>query len=190
MPTALFLIAVGALTRIVPHPPNAVPMGALALYAGARLPRRWAWTVPVAAMALSDLVMDLFHFYAWTGFDPARLVSYATFAAIAALGHLPRREAGSPTWTRMATWSGMSLLASTLFFVTSNLASWRAPEIGYPATWAGLVACFTLAIPFFPYTLLADLAGTTLLFFGLDPLRERLLRARKASAEGLATDLD
>jgi hypothetical protein len=187
MPTALLLIALGVLSRIVPHPPNAVPMGAIALYAGARLPRRWAFLVPVAAMLLSDLVMDLGHFYAWTGFDPARLVSYATFAAIAVLGRLPRREGGFPTWTRMARWSGMSLLASTLFFITSNLASWRAPELGYPATFAGLVACFTMAIPFFPYTLLADLAGTVVLFFGLDPLRERLLRARK---QALATDLD
>jgi hypothetical protein len=187
MPTALLLIALGVLSRIVPHPPNAVPMGAIALYAGARLPRRWAFLVPVAAMLLSDLVMDFGHFYAWSGFDPARLVSYATFAAIAALGSLPRREGAALSWTRLARWSGMSLMASTIFFVMSNLAAWRAPELGYPATFAGLVTCFTMAIPFFPYTLLADLAGTTLLFFGLDPLRERLLRARK---QRLAADLD
>ena len=54
---SLFLIAVGAIYRLVPHPVNAVPMGALALFAGASLPRRWAWIVPVAAMGLSDLVL-------------------------------------------------------------------------------------------------------------------------------------
>ena len=47
----LSLIAVGAIYRLVPHPVNAVPMGALALFAGATLSRRWAWIVPVAAMA-------------------------------------------------------------------------------------------------------------------------------------------
>ena len=36
-------------------------MGAVALYAGARLPRRWAWVVPIAAMALADLALDYGH---------------------------------------------------------------------------------------------------------------------------------
>ncbi|MGZ3316604.1 MAG: DUF6580 family putative transport protein [Isosphaeraceae bacterium] len=58
MRKALFLIAIGAIYRLVPHPWNLVPMGALSLYAGASLPRRWAWAVPVAAMGLSDLVID------------------------------------------------------------------------------------------------------------------------------------
>lgn len=190
MPTALFLIAVGVLTRIVPHLPNAVPMGAIALYAGARLSRRWAYVVPVAAMVLSDLIMDLAHTYAWSGFDPARLVSYATFAAIVAMARLPRPVLDRLTWTGKARWPGMSLQASTLFFVTTNLAAWRAPELGYPATWAGLVTCFTLALPFFYVTLLADLAGTFVLFFGLDPIRERLLGGSKPRVEALAADLD
>jgi hypothetical protein len=36
MTTAVLLILFGALTRLLPHPPNAVALGALALYAGAR----------------------------------------------------------------------------------------------------------------------------------------------------------
>ena len=42
MRKAFFLIAIGAIYRLVPHPWNLVPMGALSLYAGASLPRRWA----------------------------------------------------------------------------------------------------------------------------------------------------
>ena len=37
---------------------NFVPIGAVSLYAGARLPRRWAWLVPVIAMVLSDLMLE------------------------------------------------------------------------------------------------------------------------------------
>ncbi len=52
MRKALFLIAIGAIYRLVPHPWNLVPMGALSLYAGASLPaarpglypsRRWGF---------------------------------------------------------------------------------------------------------------------------------------------------
>ena len=49
MTTAVLLVFLGALSRLIPHPPNFVAMGALALYAGARLPRRWAIEVPLAA---------------------------------------------------------------------------------------------------------------------------------------------
>ncbi len=56
--TAVLLVFLGAFSRLLPHPPNLVAMGAIGLYAGARLPRRWAWVIPIAAMALSDLVLD------------------------------------------------------------------------------------------------------------------------------------
>ena len=58
MTTAVLLVLLGALSRLLPHPPNFVALGALALYSGARLPRRWAWAVPLAAMALSDFFLD------------------------------------------------------------------------------------------------------------------------------------
>src|SRR5438132_500688 len=77
MTTALLLVLLGALSRLLPHPPNFVAMGAIGLFAGARLPRRWAWVVPLAAMALSDLVID------WgTGrraITPVRIAVYGSF---------------------------------------------------------------------------------------------------------------
>jgi hypothetical protein len=163
--TALLLILLGALSRLIPHPPNAVAMGALALYAGARLPRRWALLVPLGAMLLSDLVLDY-------GSDrnflsPVRITSYATFAVIALMGRLPRFAAGP--LVRVV----MSLGASLLFFVTSNLAVWSWGEL-YPRTGAGLSLCFSAAIPFFGNTIAADLAGTALLF-GCDALVRRAL---------------
>src|SRR3954468_5385352 len=109
MTTAIFLIFVGVMTRFIPHPPNAVPLGAIALYAGARLPRRWALVIPLAVMFLSDLAIDLVQ---GNAFHPAsRLTTYATFAGLAALGGLVRKDAGPVT--RL----GMSAVASTVFFV-------------------------------------------------------------------------
>ena len=101
MTTALTLICLGVLTRLVPHPPNFVPMGAIALYAGARLPRRLAWIVPMLAMALSDVVID-------GGFDGflyiGRWVSYATFALVVGLGRMHGGEVKPAT--RAATSAG------------------------------------------------------------------------------------
>lgn len=179
MPTALFLIVLGAAFRLLPHPPNAVPMAALALYAGARLPRRWAVVVPLAAMALADLVLDR-RYDSW-GWDLGRALNYGAFALIVALGCLPRRDAGP------ATRLGMGLLGSALFFVISNFGVWATGGgFGFPRTGAGLVACYTVAWPFFyPNAILADLIGTAA-FFGLDALSERALKAHKARAARLA----
>ncbi len=67
MPTALFVIAIGVACRLLSSPwvfkvPYvAVPLGALCVYAAARLSRVWAFAVPVAILALSDLIIDPNH---------------------------------------------------------------------------------------------------------------------------------
>jgi len=156
---------------------NFVPMGAVALYAGSRLPRRWAWLVPPAAMVLSDLVLD--HGTHRPLLELSRWAIYATFAATTLLGPLANSPRGR-TWLLPL----LSLGASTLFFLTSNFATW-AEGLLYPLTPAGLAACYWAAIPFFGRTVLADLIGTGLLF-GLGPVFERaarrLNRPRRAEA--------
>jgi hypothetical protein len=162
---ALSLIALGAIYRLVPHPWNAVPMGGLSLYAGASLPRRWAWTVPVAAMALSDLVLD---YAAGRPFlDVSRWLIYATFAIVTLMGPLARRAKFGP-WLL----PGLSLSASLLFFLTSNFGAWLVPEMPYPRNLTGLLACYAAALPFFDKTVVADLVGTAVLF-GLGAVLER-----------------
>ncbi len=145
---------------------NLVPMGAVALYAGARLPRRWAWLVPVGAVVLSDLVLD--HAAGRTFNETWRWVGYATFGATTLIGPLLRnRKVG------MWRYPALSLAASTLFFLTSNFAVWSEGRF-YPMTSAGLLECYYLGLPFFGRTLVADLAGTAVLF-GLGPVVERAL---------------
>jgi hypothetical protein len=74
---------------------------------------------------------------------------------------------------RFGRWSLpiLSIGSSTLFFLTSNLATWGEGLL-YPLTFSGLVMCYTQAIPFFRNTVISDLVGTALLF-GLAPLFER-----------------
>jgi hypothetical protein len=186
MLTAITLVALSIVFRLLTpilHGWNFVPMGAVALYAGARLPRRWAWAVPVVAMAIPDLILD----YGTERPELARWTIYATFAGTTLLGRLANRPRVGPYLLPL-----LSLGASMVFFVTSNLATW-AEGLIYPLTFAGLVDCFVLAIPFYKNTVIADLLGTAI-FFGLGPVFARLLeksvgpRLAKLGVERKATD--
>lgn len=174
---ALSLIALGALSRMVPHPPNATAIGALALFAGARLPRRWAFAVPLGAMLLTDLIID--GQLTRSSFSAVRLSIYGSYAMIVALGTLNR---GRTSFIRPATTSAAGAL---LFFVATNLAVWATSGM-YPATAAGLGMCFLAALPFFGNTLAADLGGTAVLFGG----EAFLLRRAQPAAEPAPSPVD
>lgn len=171
---AIVLIALTTIYRLVPHPWNATPMGALSLYAGAKLPLRWAWLVPVGAMALSDLVLDY-----GTGrplLEFSRIAVYSTFGLLTLIGPLANRSKFGP-----ALLPGLSLAASGVFFLTSNLGVW-AEGLMYPMNSAGLLACYVAGLPYFDRTVLADLIGTAV-FFGLGSLIHRAYTAVTARPE-------
>ncbi len=168
MLTAITLVVLAVIPRLLfptYHIWNFIPIGAVALYAGSRLPRRWAWAVPVAAMVLSDIVLDygthrpIFELTRWT--------IYLTLAAMPWLGRLANRP-------KVGRWllPVLAVSGATIFHITTNLASWAQGEL-YPLTLAGLAECFDRAWPFYKNTVLADLLGTALLF-GLGPVVERV----------------
>ena len=61
----------------------------------------------------------------------------------------------------MDPWLGASQLC--LFFPVSNFAVWAAFDM-YPKTFAGLMTCYTMAIPFFRRGLAGDLLFTAVMF--------------------------
>jgi hypothetical protein len=168
MVTAITLIVLAVIPRLVfpiYHIWNFIPIGAMALYAGSRLPRRWAWAVPVAAMVVSDIILDygthrpIFELTRWT--------VYLTLAAMPWFGRLANRPKFGPWLLPVLALSG-----STIFHITSNLATWGEGQL-YPLTLAGLADCFNRAWPFYKSTILADLVGT-LVLFSLGPVVERV----------------
>jgi hypothetical protein len=151
--TLTVLVLAAAATRLLPHPPNATPIAAMALFGAAHFTdRRAALLVPLLAMALSDLALGY-------GIHPTLPFVYASFLAIAGLGFLLRRRVTAFTVI------GASLISSVLFFVVTNLGVWAMSSF-YPPTWEGLVACYTAAIPFFRNTLAGDLLYCGVLFGG------------------------
>jgi hypothetical protein len=147
----LFAILLAATLRLVPHPPNFTPIGAMALFSGAYLGRRgMAFAAPLGAMVLSDVVL---------GFYSGFWITYAAVALIVVVGWL--------TLTRVSVLrvGGAAIASSVLFFVVSNFGTWASSGM-YPHTFAGLSACYVAAIPFFQNTIAGDLFYATLLFGG------------------------
>ena len=147
----LSAILIAAALRLVPHPPNFTPIGAMALFSGAYLGRRaLAFVAPLAAMLLSDAVL---------GFYSGMWVTYLAVALVALLGAIALQKR-TPVRIGLAAVAG-----SALFFLVSNFGTWALSGM-YPHTAAGLAACYVAAIPFFQNTLAGDLFYATLLFGG------------------------
>lgn len=149
--TALFMLW-AIVARLSPHTANMTPVGALALFAGVYLPRRWGWVVPLGVLLVSD---------AWLGgYElPVMLSVYGSFAAITVVSSLLQRLSFA-----MRMIAG-PLAASTLFFLVTNFAVWAATP-WYVKNFVGLMTSYTLAIPFWRNMLVGDIIYTAV-FFGI-----------------------
>ena len=157
----LSAVVLAAAFRLVPHPPNFSPIGAMALFGGAYLGRRaMAFAAPLGAMFLSDMVL---------GFHAGMPFVYAGVALIVLLGWALRSR------VTHLTVAGAAVASSVLFFAVTNLGVWLQSGM-YPATAAGLAACYVAALPFFQNSLAGDLFFSALLFGGF-ALLERAVPA-------------
>ena len=131
----ILFILISVWFRLIPHLPNFTPVTSLALFSGLMLKRKWlSIGIPLVAMMLSDLVL---------GFSSISIWVYLGFVLVTIIGcFLNAMNVKS------------ILLSSLVFFIVSNFGAWL---IGYPHTIEGLVVCYTLAIPFFGYSILGDL---------------------------------
>lgn len=155
--TALVLAA--ALSRIIPHPWNATPIAALALFGGAHFSdRRAAYLVPLIAMIASNLVLGSFY-------DTLPFV-YASFLLTVYIGTRLRERRD------MVTVASGSLVSSMAFFLITNAGHWLVSGM-YPRTGAGLASCFIAGIPFFRGTVAGDLLFTGVMFGGFAVLEKR-----------------
>src|SRR5260370_36198210 len=121
------LIVLSALLRILPHPWNLTPVGAMALFSGAMFRNRWiAFLLPLASLFAGDL---------FVGFYKLMLIVYASFATSVAIGRWLGRN------RTVARISGAVLLGALQFFVITNFAVWAFGGF-YPKTAAVLATCF------------------------------------------------
>ena len=162
---ALLMIAVAAAVRIVPHPWNFTPIGAMALFSGAVLrDRRLAFLFPLVALFAGDI---------FVGIHKLMFVVYASFAVNIAIGLWLRDHR---TISRIST---ATLAGAVQFFFVTNFAVWVYFDT-FPKTLAGLGTCYLTALPLFWNTLAGDVLYATLLFGGY-ALAERYLPVLRQS---------
>lgn len=159
-PLGAGLTILGAVARLLPHLPNFSPVGSLSLFAGARM-RGWqAYALPLLLMAVTDPLVG--------GYSAATPLIYASFLINVWIGSR-LRNTENPLWIGAA-----AVLGSLQFFLLTNFA-WLSGSSMYPHTWAGVVACYTAALPFYGRTLASDLLYSAALF-GLHAWLSRTVR--------------
>ena len=148
----LSLIVFAAVVRVLPHPWNFTPVGAMALFGGATFSsRRAALFYPLLTLFVGDL---------FVGFHTLMPVVYASFLLSVAIGFWLRGRRSVPR-------IGAATLAGAVqFFLVTNFGVWLS-GMTYPKTSGGLVACYVAGIPYFWNTLAGDALYAALLFGGL-----------------------
>jgi len=144
-----------ALSRLIPHPPNFTPIGAMALLAGAYLNNlRLALIIPLLAMIISDAII---------GFHSSLLYVYVAVLAITAVSHLAIQQR---TFLKLT----LGAVASAfLFYLITNFGAWLSHDM-YPHNIAGLQQAYLAGIPFFRNTLVSHLLFTAVGFYALNQL--------------------
>ena len=126
-----------AASRFIPHPPNFTSLIALSFYVPAILGIRY-----LPALLISFVLTDLF-----IGFQE---VTFFTWGSAIFIG-LASNFFTKNLLNRMLG----SLLGACAFFIITNFGVWSLGSYGH--TLEGLIVCFTLAVPFFGYTIISTI---------------------------------
>lgn len=151
----LIFIIVAVTSRLMPHPDNFAPIAALAIFSGVYLPKKYALIIPLVAMLVSDYFVGFY--------EPMVMVFvYGSFLIAGLIGWWLRSH------KNVVTVLGSALMASVLFYLTTNFAVWLLPNSSYTKDLAGLLNSYIAAIPFFKNTLMGDLFYSVVLFGGYE----------------------
>jgi len=126
-----------ALSRFFPHPPNFTSLLALSFYVPALLGLRYLPALLIS-FAITDIVIG-YH----TG-------TFFTWGSVFLIGIM----ANTFSKTLTSRLSG-ALIGAVIFFAVTNFGVWVSGIYGY--TLNGFITCYTLAIPFFAYSVISTL---------------------------------
>jgi len=140
--TICIFVALAA-SRFIPHPPNFTSLLALSFYVPALLGVRY-----LPALLIGFVITDLV-----IGFHEVTLFTWGSVILIGL---------GSKFYTKnISNRIFGSLLGTCLFFTITNFGVWSLGSYGY--TFSGFITCYTLAIPFFAYSLISTLFFSTII---------------------------
>lgn len=167
----IMMILAAAFSRIIPHPLNFAPIGAMAIFGAAYFSNRIiAFAIPILSLWVSDLVLNntvyaSYNEHIWlfpTGFPWIWLAF--VLITLAGIFLLKKVKIGSVI--------GASLSASVIFYLASNFICWPGNPL-YTQNLSGLVTCYIAGIPFFWNTLAGDLFYSAVLFGAFELVKKK-----------------
>lgn len=132
---ALLAIAIAVIGRIIPHPPNATPLAALAILSGYALRKSWAILITLLSLVISDAILSLFNHY--SVFGSWSLFTYSGFLLM---------SYWAPT-QGLKNVGIYTFFATVAYWLWTNLGSWMIGSL-YGHTAQGLLGCYIAALPF------------------------------------------
>lgn len=171
-------ILIAAISRLVPHPYNFAPMGAMAIFGAAYFAdKKFAFLVPLLALFVSDLLVNniLFSsFYdGFVFFTPHFWWMYGAMALIVFAGIFILRK------INLKSIVAGSLTASIIFFLVTNFGAWLGNPL-YPQEVSGLFLSYAAGIPFFHFTVLGDLFYSGIMFGAFEFAKTKSLALQTA----------
>ena len=159
------LVAIAISWRIINHQyqfaPNLELVTLVSVLAAITLGWRAALLVPITTMAVSDAII---------GNSIILVFTWGSFAAIG-LGAIVLRKLNNKPKIQVVASTGFVIASSTFFFVVTNFGVWV--QGWYPATWAGLITCYQMAIPFYRTMLIGNIIMVPVAVAALQVVRVR-----------------
>ncbi len=170
-----FLIILGAISRLVPHPWNFTALGAVSLFAGA-LSGSWLKSLKTTkAQGLVRLLLTFFIPFSvlfltdlYFGFYDGMVFTYLSAFLVSILGWMWNPNTGERAFQSSSSFKGLSLamVGSVIFFLVSNYSVYRISGM-YTQNLEGLFMCYVMALPFFHWQILGDVFFFSVISFVL-----------------------
>lgn len=165
------MVLITSVYRIMPNRPMGfAPQIALALFAGAFFVKnkKWAFSLPLISMFLSDLLYQVLYNYGYTeiqGFYSGQWVNYLLIGSLTVFGFLISDSKISKVILA-------SIAAPTAYFFISNSLVWFGNG-GYqrPHTMGGFVQTLVDGIPFYQNSIMGTIVFGAILFGGYSLLK-------------------
>lgn len=163
---AILLVIVAISTRLFPHPANFAAVGAVALFSGTYLKKKYALWLPLIIMMVSDVIIGLHNliFFTW-----------GSFVLMGCIGLWVRKNKNVQN-VIFGTVTG-----SLVFFFVTNFAVWAFTPF-YAKTVQGLTQCFVLALPFFRNSIAGDIFYVGVLYGAYEGVMYMLPRIKEKLA--------
>ena len=141
--TSISIFLALAMSRFIPHPPNFTSLLALSFYVPVLFGLRY---IPV--LLISFVITDLF-----IGYHSG---THWTWGSVLVIGLMSQYFSKNINLRLVG-----SLFGAFIFFLITNFGVWISGM--YSLTVNGLVECYTLAIPFFTYSLISTILFSLLI---------------------------